>query len=128
MTIQELVNTISREEVKRDFKHEKTPANSKLFKDRCGGTFEAVVTGNGQEKCLIPQVGSLLFLYRGQNKEFVPCVPSLYRGNPSDAEIFIEKMRLVVFQRLLNTHPVIKNFLINIISRLMLKVLLNIMV
>lgn len=53
MTIQELVNTISREEVKRDFKHEKTPANSKLFKDRCGGTFEAVVTGNGQEKCLI---------------------------------------------------------------------------
>ena len=57
MTIQELVNTISREEVKRDFKHEKTPANSKLFKDRCGVTYEAVVTGNGQEKCLIAQVG-----------------------------------------------------------------------
>lgn len=110
MTIQELVGIIRKEEKKRDFKHEKTPVNSKLLKDKCGGTFEAVVTGNGPEKCLIPQVGSLHFLYRGQNQEFVPCVPSLYRGNPSDAEIFIEKMRLVVFQRLLNTHPVIKKF------------------
>lgn len=110
MTIQELADIIRKEEKKRDIRHEKTPANSKILKEKCGGTFEAVITGNGQEKCLIPQVGSLHFLYRGQNQEFVPCVPSLYRGNPSEAEIFIERMRLVVFQRLLNTHPVIKNF------------------
>ncbi|WP_308393614.1 FRG domain-containing protein [Prevotella sp.] len=110
MTIQELIKILRKEEKKRDIRHEKTPVNCKLLKEKCCGTFEAVVTGNGQEKCLIPQVGSLHFLYRGQNQEFVPCVPSLYRGNPSEAEIFIERMRLVVFQRLLNTHPVIKNF------------------
>lgn len=110
MTIQELADIIRKEEKNRDIRHEKTPANSKILKEKCGGTFETVITGNGQEKCLIPQVGSLHFLYRGQNQEFVPCVPSLYRGNPSEAEIFIERMRLVVFQRLLNTHPVIKNF------------------
>lgn len=110
MTIQELVDIIRKEEAKRDFKHERTPANSQLLKEKCGGTFEAVVTGNGQEKCLIPQVGTLHFLYRGQNQEFAPCVPSLYRGNPSEAEIFVERMRLVVFQRLLNTHPVVKHF------------------
>lgn len=110
MTIRELVDIIRKEEEKRDFKYEMTPANSQLLKEKCGGTFEAVVTGNGEEKCLIPQVGTLHFLYRGQNKEFVPCVPSLYRGNPSDAEIFIERMRLVVFRRLLNSHPVIKQF------------------
>ena len=54
MTVHELIKILRKEEKKRDFKHEKTPVNSKLFKDRCGGTFEAVVTGNGQDKCLIP--------------------------------------------------------------------------
>lgn len=110
MTIHELISIIRKEEEKRDFRHEKTHANSRLLKEKCSGTFEAVVTGNGQEKCLIPQVGTLHFLYRGQNQEFVPCVPSLYRGNPSEVDIFIERMRLVVFQRLVNTHPVIKHF------------------
>ena len=37
MTINELIKILRKEEKKRDFKHEKTPANSKLFKDRCGG-------------------------------------------------------------------------------------------
>ena len=91
MALHELIKILRKEEKKRDFKHEKTPANSKLFKDRCGGTFEAVVTGNGQEKCLIPQVGSLHFLYRGQNQEFVPCVPSLYRGNPANSKLFKDR-------------------------------------
>ena len=110
MTIHELIKIIDKEEIKRDFRHEKTPANSTLLKLKCAGTFEAVVTGNGQELCLIPQVGTLHFLFRGQNKEYIPCVPSLYRGNPSDVEIFIERMRYVMFRRLLSTHPVIKYF------------------
>ena len=110
MTIQELINIIHKEELKRDFLHEKTSANSKIMEQMCKGTFEAVMTGMGNEKCLIPQVGTLHFLYRGQNQEFSPCVPSLYRGNPSEEEIFIERMRLVVFKRLLNSHPVIKHF------------------
>jgi len=110
MTIQELIEIIRKEELKRDFRHEKTPANSTLLKQKCAGTFEAVVTSNKNEICLIPQVGTLHFLFRGQNKEYVPCVPSLYRGNPSDVEIFIERMRYVMFRRLLSSHPVIKYF------------------
>lgn len=110
MDINELIDIIAEEKRKRDFMHETTPENTALLHKMCDGTFEAVVTGNGEEKCLVPQVGTLYFLYRGQNTEVVPCIPSLYRGNPSEVEIFIERMRLVVFRRLLNSHPVIEHF------------------
>ena len=92
MNIKELVETINKEKKKRDFLGETTTVNATLLQQRIGGTFEAVMTGRGKEKCLIPQVGTLHFLYRGQNREFVPCVPSLYRGNPSDEDVFIERM------------------------------------
>lgn len=110
MTIQELIEKINEEKQKRDFMHELTPANAALFRKMAGGTFEAVMTGKGKEKCLVPQVGTLHFLYRGQNCEFIPCVPSLYRGNPSEEDIFVERMRLVVFRRLLHSHPVVSQF------------------
>lgn len=110
MTIQELIDTINKEKQKRDFMRELTPANAALFRQMAGGTFEAVMTGRGEEKCLVPQVGTLHFLYRGQNQEFIPCVPSLYRGNPSEKDIFVERMRLVVFRRLLHSHPVVNQF------------------
>lgn len=110
MSIQELIDIIDKEKQKRDIMHELTPANVALFNKMAGDTFEAVMTGKGEEKCLVPQVGTLHFLYRGQNSEFIPCVPSLYRGNPSDEDIFVERMRLVVFRRLLHSHPVVNQF------------------
>lgn len=110
ITIHDLIEVINKERLKRDFTREMTPANSKLIEQMCGGTFEAVVTGKGEEKCLIPQVGTLHFLYRGQNQEFIPCVPSLYRGNPTEEEVFVERMRLVVFKKLIDSHPAIKHF------------------
>ena len=110
LTLQEVIHHIRQAELKRDFRHEKTPANSMLLQNRNGGTFEAVLTGNGEEKFLIPDNGALHFLFRGQNKEFIPCKPTIYRGDPSEAEIFLERMRLIVFKRLLNTHPVINHF------------------
>ena len=110
MTIKELIDTINKEKQKRDFMHELTPANAALFRNMAGGTFEAVMTGKGEEKCLVPQVGTLHFLYRGQNSEFIPCVPSLHRGDPSEEDIFVERMRLVVFRRLLRSHPVVDQF------------------
>lgn len=109
-TIQELKETINKERLKRDFLHELTPANNEIIKANLNGTFEAVLTGNGNEKCLIPQIGTLHFLYRGQNREVIPCLPSLYRNNPSEEDIFVERMRLVVFKRLLESHPVIQGF------------------
>lgn len=110
LTLQEVIHHIRQAELKRDFRHEKTPANSMLLQDRNGGTFEAVLTGKGEEKFLIPDNGALHFLFRGQNEEFIPCKPTIYRGDPSEAEIFLERMRLIVFKRLLNTHPVINHF------------------
>lgn len=109
-TLQEVVDFIHKAEIKRDFRHEKTPANSMMLNHYNGGTFEAVLTGNGEEKVLIPDNGVLHFLFRGQNKEFNPCRPTIYRWDPSEAEIFLERMRLVVFKRLLETHPVINHF------------------
>ncbi len=114
INIQELVSIIDGEKQKRDYLKEYTPANKQLFLEKCAGTFEAVEMGNGTEKCLIPQVGTLMFLFRGQNQEFIPCLPSLYRldngKERSEAEIFVDRMRLVVFKRLLNSYPVIKYF------------------
>ena len=62
MTLEELKTTIDNEKQKRDFMHELTPANAALFRKMAGGTFEAVMIGKGEEKCLVPQVGTLHFL------------------------------------------------------------------
>ncbi len=109
MTIQEVINAIEAAKVKRDFMSELTPAN-KQFLSKRNGTFEAVLTGKGDEKCLIPEVGVLHYLYRGQNEEVVPCIPTIYRGNPNDAQVFLQRMRLVQFHRLLKSHPVVTRF------------------
>ena len=65
ITIQELTEIIKRELRKRDFIGETSPENVQLLKGKCEGKFEAVLTGNGNEKCLIPQIGTVHFLYRG---------------------------------------------------------------
>lgn len=110
MSIQDVIKAIAASQLKRDLLHEMTPTNKEILRKMGSGTFEAVLTGNGDEKCLIPEVGTLQYLYRGQNEEYVPCVPSIYRGNPSEEEIFVERMRLDVFCRLLDSHPVIDRF------------------
>ena len=66
LTLSELKSLILKEEEKRDLLHEHSPWNISAFKEMCQGTFEAVETGNGREKCLIPQVAALNFLFRGQ--------------------------------------------------------------
>ena len=109
MTLEEVRQAIEEARLKRDFTHELTPAN-KEFLSRRNGTYEAVLTGRGDEKCLIPEVGVLHFLYRGQNEEVNPCIPTLYRGEPNDAQVFLQRMRLVAFERLLKSHPVVTRF------------------
>lgn len=109
MTIHEVIRAIEAAREKRDIMYELTPANKKILSRR-DGTFEAVLTGRGEEKCLIPEVGVLHFLYRGQNEETVPCIPTIYRGNPNDAQVFLQRMRLVQFHRLLKSHPVVTQF------------------
>lgn len=110
MTIQEVIQAMDASMRKRDLLSEMSPVNKEILQKMGSGTFEAVLTGNGDEKCLIPEVGTLQYLYRGQNEEYVPCVPSIYRGNPSEEEFFVERMRLEIFSRLLDSHPVIDRF------------------
>ena len=109
-TLQEVMEKIYASKLKRDYLHEMTPVNSDLLRQMGDGSFEAVYTGRGEEKCLIPEVGTLHFLYRGQNKEFVPCLPSIYRNNPSEAQIFVDRMRFISFKHLLASHPVVSSF------------------
>lgn len=109
MKLEEVIQAIEAAKVKRDFMYELTPANKQILSRR-NGTFEAVLTGRGEEKCLIPEVGVLHYLYRGQNEEVVPCLPTIYRGGPNDAQVFLQRMRLVQFHRLLKSHPVVTRF------------------
>ncbi len=51
--ILEPIGIINIDKQKRDFMHELTPANAALFRKMAGGTFEAVMTGNVDEKCLV---------------------------------------------------------------------------
>ena len=109
MRIDELKSAIFKSIRARDFVGEFAPANVELHNLRFG-TFEAVLTGNGNEKCLIPEVGSVHYLYRGQNREFVPCLPTIYRGDTGDVDVFLSRMKLVAFKRLLDRHPVVERF------------------
>lgn len=109
MKLKEVILAIEAAKMKSDLLNELTPEN-KAFLSRRDGTFEAVLIGKGDEKCLIPEVGVLHFLYRGQNKESIPCLPTLYRGEPNEVQIFLQRMRLVMFERLLKSHPVVTHF------------------
>lgn len=109
MTIDEVKKSIHDAIEKRDFTHEFSPANQMLL-DQHIGTFQAVLSGKGDEKYLIPELGTAHFLYRGQNKEFSPCRPTIYRGDPEDDAVFVDRMKLLVFKRLLASHPVVEKF------------------
>lgn len=111
-SIAEIKEKINDAIVKRLPNCEKSDINRQILKDREIG-FEAILTGNGDEKILIPEDGAFQFLYRGQNEEFIPCLPTLYREKPnklSPAERFLWRMRLVVFRHLVDSHPVVKRF------------------
>lgn len=110
MKLEEMLVAIEAAKQKRDIRHEMTPANSAILKEKSAGSFEAVMTGHGKEKYLIPDNGTIHYLYRGQNDEYPPCKPTLYRGDPSEEDVFLERMRLVVFCRLLDSHPVVRHF------------------
>lgn len=110
MKLAEMLLAIEAAKQKRDIRHEMTPANSAILREKSAGSFEAVMTGHGNEKFLIPDNGTIHFLYRGQNDEYPPCKPTLYRGDPLEVDVFLERMRLVVFGRLLDSHPVVRHF------------------
>lgn len=91
---------------------EQSDINQQIIRDHEIG-FDAVLTGHGNEKILLPEDGNVVYLFRGQNEEYKPCFPSLYRVFPREltvAEIFAWRMRLVVFEEMLNSHPLVSKF------------------
>ena len=109
MTIEDVKASIRAAIEKRDLLCETSPANSMLL-SKYYGSYQAILSGNGQEKYLVPELGTVHFLYRGQNKESVPCLPTLYRGEPDDIAVFENRLKLTVFKRLLDSHPVVGKF------------------
>lgn len=112
LTIAEIKDKLARSVRDKLMKCEKSDINQQIVRDREIG-FEAVLTGNGDEKTLLPEDHPFVFLYRGQNREFAPCLPSLFRPNPqlpSEAEKFLWRMRLILFHLLLDSYPIVEHF------------------
>lgn len=111
-TIQEVKHLIKESIVKRLPPCEKSDINQQILRDHELG-FEAILTGSGDEKILLPEDGAVVFLYRGQNKEYIPCYPSLYRTYPKEltpAEVFLWRMRLVLFKDMIDSYPIVDQF------------------
>lgn len=111
-TVPEVKRLIKESIVKRLPPCEKSDINQQILHDHELG-FEAVLTGDGDEKILLPEEGWTVFLYRGQNEEYIPCYPSLYRTVPrelSTAEVFVWRMRLILFQDMLDSYPIVNKF------------------
>ena len=93
---------------------EKTDMGRDLFSPDYS-KFEAVLDESNHIR-LIPVDLSYAYLFRGQTKEYKPCLPTIYReirGRTPDAvDIFIERMRINVFKHLIMSHPVVNGFFI----------------
>lgn len=111
-TIAEVKELIKASELKRLPVCERSDINQQILREHEVG-FEAILTGNKDEKILLPEDGTVVFLFRGQNEEFKPCYPSLYRTEPkklTPAEKFVWRMRLVLFKDMLDTYPIVDRF------------------
>lgn len=97
---------------KRMFPCDQCDINQQILRDHEVG-FEAVLTGKGDEKILLPEDGTVVYLFRGQNKEYPPCYPSLFRKEPKElsvAEKFVWRMRLLLFRDMLESYPIVPGF------------------
>ena len=111
-SVGEIKDLIKESVRKRLMPSEQSEFNQQIVREHEIG-FEAVLTGRSNEKILLPEDGNVVYLYRGQNEEYIPCFPSLYRVTPREmtpAEIFAWRMRLVVFEEMLNSHPLVSKF------------------
>lgn len=77
-------------------------------------TFEVVDFGSGGLR-LFPAEYHYPFFFRGQGQEYYPCMPSIYRRtsdgrSPDDIDVFVDRMKIVEFGHLLDSHPVVNGF------------------
>ena len=74
------------------------------------GKFERVKTSGGKY-ILVPTALDYSFLFRGQTDFYERCIPSLYRNNPSDEDVMIERMRCVELENYLLQLPQVRDFM-----------------
>lgn len=65
--------------------------------------FESIVLWNGKI-CALPS-GNFLTYYRGESKYYDSCIPSIYRENPTDVDILINRLKLLDFIEICKTFP-----------------------
>lgn len=70
--------------------------------------FEQVKTHNGYK--LIPTSRDNCVLYRGQGVYANPCLPTIFRRNRSEIEIFADRVRAAEFELMLKRFDIIKRF------------------
>lgn len=107
--LKKIVENERRKRLLQGLKGEGSDANQMIF-SQFSDRYEAVYDNHTDRLFLVPGIGTLGLLFRGQGREWIPSYPSLYRGNPSVPEIFIWRLRLIQFKRLLKSHPVVTGF------------------
>jgi len=68
--------------------------------------FHAIAFEGGYFK-LMPGPEFNQWIFRGQEKYFNPCKPSMYRGGKDKLDFFIDRLRCVQFEHVLYEHPAI---------------------
>ncbi|MEY8687687.1 FRG domain-containing protein [Bacteroides sp. AN502(2024)] len=73
------------------------------------GKFEVILNNYGKFS-LWPVAMDYVFLFRGQRKFYPQCYPTLYRGDKTQDEIFLERLKLVEFELLISQYPAVEFF------------------
>ncbi|NIC39268.1 FRG domain-containing protein [Halomonas desiderata] len=68
--------------------------------------FHAIAFDGGYFK-LMPGPEFNSWIFRGQEKFFNPCKPSMYRGGKEKLDFFVDRMKCVQFEHVLHDHPAI---------------------
>lgn len=72
-----------------------------LLRNPC--SFRLMRNNNG--KFILLPKSNMSTAYRGENNIYDTCVPAIYRNNPSDAQILIEKLKVLDFISITKTFP-----------------------
>lgn len=83
----------------------KNPFGGRLI--RHNNTFEVMRLENGK-LCAITQSPIFFTYYRGEPNLYDNCIPSLYRGNPSEDEIIINQLKALDFRDICRTFPTVQ--------------------
>lgn len=74
------------------------------------GKFEVVKDCNGKGFILLPTFKDYGVLYRGQGNYYPKCLPTLYRNQLTEEELFAEQVKIAEFKLCLSQYDITKRF------------------